>query len=441
MTTAPLVGKQLDSYQLANARLNIYEGAVRSSKTVSSLIRWLRYVRTGPAGPLAMIGRTERTLKRNIIDPLIGMLGPRRCRLVEGAGELYIYGRLIYLAGANNELAKAKIQGLTLAGAYVDEVTTIPESMWRMLGTRLSVPGAKLFGTCNPESPNHWLYTDLQRASVWLDGAGRLHRMAGDDRLNLARFSFRLADNPTLDADYLRALELEYTGLWRRRYILGEWVVAEGSVYDMWDPERHVVPAGRIPHIRRWLASAVDYGTSNPFAALLLGLADDGRLYLVDEWGWDSAKERRQLTDAEYSRRYRAWLTQVPRPEELAGTAVQAVGVTPERHYVDPSAASFKVQLHHDGVTSLSDAVNDVVDGIRIVASQLASGRLLVSDRCKGWIDEAPGYVWDPKAQERGEDAPVKKRDHYLDAGRYGLASTEYLWMREPWKEVTGAAA
>lgn len=439
MSTVPLVGKQRQSVQMATARLNIWEGAVRSSKTVSSILAWLLFVRHGPDGPLLMVGKTERSLRRNIIDPMVQMLGPRRCRLVAGSGVVHLLGRTVYIAGANDEKAKDKIKGLTLAGAYVDEITTMPESMWRMLGTRLSVEGARLYGTTNPESPNHWLHADLQRASTWLDGSGELHRFAGDDRLDMARFSFRLADNPTLSAAYLRALELEYTGLWRRRFILGEWVVAEGAIYSMWDPARHVIPAGKIPHIRRWLACAADYGTSNPFAALVLGLADNGGLYLVDEWRWDSNKERRQLTDSEYSKRYQAWLSKVPRPEELAGAGVQALGVMPERHYIDPSAASFKVQLHHDGITSVSDAVNDVVDGIRIVSSQMASGRLLVSDRCQGWIDEIPGYVWDPKAQERGEDSPVKKNDHSLDAGRYALASTEFLWMREPWEEAKAA--
>src|SRR5699024_6330502 len=124
----PLQGKANQAIDLAEHRLNIWEGSVRSGKTVSSLIAWLLYVRQGPAGNLAMIGRTERTLKRNIIDPLVDWLGPERCRYVAGSGELWITGRRIYLAGANDERAAAKIQGLTLAGAYVDEVTVIPES-------------------------------------------------------------------------------------------------------------------------------------------------------------------------------------------------------------------------------------------------------------------------------------------------------------------------
>ncbi|WP_207944913.1 hypothetical protein [Actinomadura rubrisoli] len=149
MTLIPLVGKQTESVRLATARGNLWEGAVRSSKTVCSILRWLQFVRTGPAGPLMMIGKTERTLKRNIIDPITAMVGKQRCRYRAGVGEVELFGRTIYLAGANDERAAEKLKGLTLAGAYCDEVTTYPQSVFAMLLTRLSVEGAAWFGTAS----------------------------------------------------------------------------------------------------------------------------------------------------------------------------------------------------------------------------------------------------------------------------------------------------
>lgn len=119
--------------------------------------------------------------------------------------------------------------------------------------------------------------------------------------LDLARFSFRLADNPNLDPAYVAAVAAEFTGLWHLRYIEGQWVLAEGAIYDMFDPTPE---AGHItallPRIDRW-ALCVDYGTTNPFVALLLGEGRDGRLYVVREWRWDSKARRRQMTDGEYS--------------------------------------------------------------------------------------------------------------------------------------------
>lgn len=423
MILKPLVGKQRQSVELATARLNIWDGSVRSSKTVSSLLRFLRFVRTAPPGPLLMIGKTERTLKRNIIDPLIEMLGEKRCKFVAGLGELHLLGRVVYVAGAYNEGSVDKIRGMSLVGTYCDELSTYPESFFVMLLTRLSIPGAQLHGTTNPDGPQHWLKVNyLDRARLHLDIDGQLHHRTGPKTLNLHRFSFQLADNPHLTPEYVADVSAEFTGLWYRRLILGEWCLAEGVVYESWDPAKHVVT--KLPEISRWIVLALDYGTTNPFHALLIGLGQDRRLYVGHEWRWDSKEQRGSLSDVQYSERLRAW--------------VNGLGIVPEYTVVDPSAASFRVQLHNDGWSSrLGD--NDVVDGIRDVSSLFATRRLLVSDRCPELIREVPGYAWDPKASAKGEDKPIKVGDHGLDALRYGIRTTRSAWryqLAEPFAEA-----
>jgi hypothetical protein len=171
----------------------------------------------------------------------------------------------------------------------------------------------------------------------------------------------------------------------------------------------------------------VDYGTTNPFAGLLLGLGQANaqgkrRLYLTHEYRYDSRITRRSRTDAEYSADLRAWLDGIPWPG-----APGVVGVRPEWMVVDPSAASFVHQLYRDGL-SPAPANNSVLDGIRQVSSLLATGRLLVHRSCTGWIDEIGGYSWDPKAAAAGEDKPIKAEDHSLDAGRYAIHTTEAAW-------------
>jgi len=420
VTVAPLVDKQRRSVELANARINIWEGSVRSSKTVSSMLRWARYVRTGPPGNLAMIGKTHDTLKRNIIDPMTEMLGENRCRHNRGERELMLLGRRVYLAGANDQKAEDKIRGLTLSGAYVDEVSLLPPGYWAMLLSRLSVDGAKVFGTTNPDNPNHWLMRDyLKRPRVHLrhDGTVAVDRHAD---LDLARFSFRLIDNPTLSDAYVRSLEAEYTGLWRKRFILGAWVLAEGSIYDGFDSEPggpHVITA--LPDIDEWVL-AVDYGTHNPFVALLIGLGADDRIYVAREWRWDSRAKLRQLTDAQYSTELRAWLPGL-RP---------SLGVRPDPTavIVDPSAASFIAQAYRDSWVGVTGADNTVADGLRSVASLLAADRLKVHASCTGLIEEMTGYVWDEKAAEKGEEKPLKIDDHGPDALRYGVMGTRRWW-------------
>ena len=378
---------------LADHRMVICDGSVRSGKSIGADVAWIDLSRNMPNGNLLMIGKTERTLKRNIVDPLIEMLGPQRCRYVGGSGELFICGRRVYLAGANDEGAESKIRGLTLAAAYLDEASTVPESFFTMLLSRLSLEDSRLLATTNPDSPMHWLKKN------YLDRAAELH---------LARFQFRLTDNPYLPASYIEAIKREYTGLWRKRFIDGDWCVAEGAVYEDWNPDRHVVLRSKLPGIRRVLGVGIDVGTTNATRGYLLGVSDEQRprLVVMDEWAPPT------MTDAGFSADFRKWIGN-RRAEWIC---------------VDPSAASFKQQLYADGFSNVMGANNAVVDGIRTVASLLATDGIIVSEHCVELMQEMPSYVWDPKATLRGEDKPMKVNDHSCDALRYVVASTQALW-------------
>ncbi|HEX2317510.1 MAG TPA: hypothetical protein VHJ18_00865 [Streptosporangiaceae bacterium] len=227
--------------------------------------------------------------------------------------------------------------------------------------------------------------------------------------------------NPYLDPAYVSWLKSTYFGLWYRRYMLGHWCFAEGAVFDMFDEQQHVVDI--LPPITQWLCLAVDYGTTNPLDAVLLGLGVDSCLYAVAEWRWDSRLEGRQLTDAEYSRKLREWLRTVKIP------ASSLRGPAPKCMVIDPSATSFKVQAWQDGWT-VTDGVNAVADGIRLVSTLLALGRLKIDRSCKSLLDEIPGYSWSEAHAERGEDVPVKVDDHAVDALRYGIATTRAMWQQ-----------
>jgi len=415
----PLAGKALRTTQLATAAGNLWEGAVRSGKTIGSIMVWLRYIRTGPPGPLLMVGKTERTLKRNVIDVIVQMVGLKRCVFKAGSGEVIIFGRTIYVAGANDERSADKIKGLTLAGAYCDEVTTYPQSFFQMLETRLSVEGAQWFGTTNPEGPNHWLKKEyLDRARLHLRRDGTVVETQDPDAMDLHRFSFVLDDNPTLPEKYVAGLKRSHQGLFFKRYILGEWCLAEGVIFDAFDETRHVVDI--LPEISRWMCVGLDYGTVNPFAALLIGIGTDQRLYVASEYRHDSRVARRQMTDAQYSVGLRRWLSTF----EHRGTK----GVFPSWVFVDPSAASFMTQLWSDGMTGVAKADNDVKDGIRSVGTAFGEDLLSIHRSCTGLLEELPAYVWDSKASEKGEDRPLKVDDHSVDGLRYGLHSSVNEW-------------
>ena len=394
MDIQPLQGKALQALANPSPSIEAYEGAVRSSKTIVTILDWLRFIRNGPSGALAMCGRTERTVINNMVLPMQEMLGRSRVKIKYGTGTVFILGREIHLYGANNEQARTKIQGLTLAGALVDEAGTLPESFIQMLYSRLSIPGAKLWLTANPEGPQHWLKVKwLDKAKLWIDKHGVEHWNDDPNALDLHRYTFVLDDNPSLPPAYVERIKRSYTGMWRLRFVEAEWVVAEGAVYSSWDQERHAIPHASLPRLRRIFMVGIDYGTTNATSAIAFGLGHDGDLYAIDEWRYEASR-----AEVRHSR--------ISAPRSVDGST--GLEARPEWIIIDPAAASFKVQLGQDGIMNVMNGENDVLYGIRTMASLLTSGHLQVSDRCAGLIKEIPGYVWDPKATEKGEDKPMK---------------------------------
>lgn len=249
--------KGLYSIANCNRRINFWEGSVRSSKTICSLVAWIQFVSEAPPGDLLIFGKTERTVKRNILGPLKDMLG-KQFDFKIGSGEATMLGRKILIVGANDERAEAKIRGGTFAGALGDEGSLIPESFIKMLLTRLSVDGARLFLTTNPDSPYHYLKTEL------IDNSD----------IDIIVFHFELDDNPNISDTYKDNIKKEFVGLWYKRFILGLWVMAEGAIYDMWDDEIHLKKAPEDLDQYKKIWASIDYGTSNPCTFGIYGLLE-----------------------------------------------------------------------------------------------------------------------------------------------------------------------
>lgn len=416
-TRQTLSEAQQRSIAQSTARINLWEGAIRSGKTIGSLIRWCHYVshEAPKSGILFLVGQTKDTIARNVLQPLMdpAVFGPISAHIhyTPGADVCIMFGRRVHLVGAKDVKAFGRIRGATSAGAYVDEATLLPNNFLTELLGRMSLKGAKLFATTNPDSPAHWLKREF------IDRARDL---------NMRVFSFTLDDNPSLDPEYVKAIKAEHTGLWFRRLIQGHWVAAEGAIYEMWDPDRHVT--ADIPRIDQWLSVGLDYGTTNPLDALLIGLGrdpDDGltRMYVTSEHRHDPKVARVRLTDVQHSRNVRDWIQNTPRYD---GTP--EVGVQPRFWVIDPSAASFIQQLNHDRIGNITPAKNEVVPGIRTVSSLISADRLRVHPSCTGLIEELPAYSWDDEATKKGEDKPLKVADHACDGLRYGIHTTEPLW-------------
>lgn len=429
-TVKPLMGKALAAFSETDARYIVLEGSVGSGKTIVSVLMWLAHVLHGPPGRLIMVGKTERTVINNVVKPLQAMLGYDRVRLVRGAGTVFICGREVELYGANDDRAADKIQGATLAGAYVDEVVVLPKSFWDMLTGRMRVEGAKIYATCNPGNPEHWMKkTWLNRAKLHIrDDGTRVERhydpsLDEDDSdvVDLHRFTFLMEDNPHLPPEYVRDQKAAHAGnpAYYARYILGKWVAAEGVIYGAFDRARHVIDRADLPTMTRTISAGADYGMNGNTRGLILEIGPsplDGQpaLFLSHAWSPSSKRGAREATSEEQALDYAEWARNRPAPRYL---------------YADPAAKDFRAALAKHGIRNVHKADNSVVPGIRTIASLFAADRLFVVGDAKELIAELATYVWDAKAAEKGEDKPVKVNDHAVDAMRYAIYSARHLWQ------------
>ena len=145
----------------------ICDGAVRSGKTLCTGLSFFCWaMRRFNGESFGLCGKTVGSLRRNLIAGLLGLLGELgfRCedRVSRNQIRVNFGGRenTFYLFGGKDEGSAALIQGVTLAGALLDEVALMPRSFVEQACARCSVEGSRLWFSCNPESPGHWFYRE-----------------------------------------------------------------------------------------------------------------------------------------------------------------------------------------------------------------------------------------------------------------------------------------
>jgi len=373
----------------------ICDGAVRSGKTSMMMIAFVEWAMNRFNGcNFGICGKTVLSTERNIITPftaVVSMAQKYRIRYRRSLMLMTVEGLCktnnFYVFGGKDESSYTLIQGITLSGIFFDEVALMPRSFVEQGITRtLAEDDAKLWFSCNPESPNHWFYTE------WILEAER-HRAK--------HLHFLMTDNPSLSDKAIQRASASFTGVFYDRYILGLWKKAQGLIYPQFSPQKHVIGNADIPQYGTYYIS-VDYGTSNPFSAGLWVLFN-GVAYRIHEYYFDSRKEGYQKTDEQYA-------------DEISRLA----GYFDVRRIVlDPSAASFHVCLRNRGYR-VRPANNDVIDGIMNVSSALQYGRIKIHESCVDLIRELGLYSWDEKA---ADDRPIKENDHACDDLRYFVRS------------------
>ncbi len=387
----------------------ICDGSIRAGKTVAmalSFIFWAmeRYDQMN----FAMCGKTVGAFRRNVWNWLSGVLRAHdyiideqrtlNLAVVRKNGKINYF----YFFGGRDESSQDLIQGMTLAGVFFDEVALMPESFVNQATGRCSVDGAKLWFNCNPESPMHWFLKN------WIK--------KGDVK-RLLHIHFTMDDNLSLSNKVREWYKTSYTGVFYQRFILGLWVMAQGSIYkDCWSDELYFDEQKRNwiyqnkRMFRRYIS--IDYGTVNPMT--FLDIWDDGdTAWVMREYYWDSRKDGNYEKD---NGQYGDDLMEFIKAGDHMPTAV----------IIDPSAESFKAEMRNRGLRAKEtvptiNADNSVLEGIRNVAKLLARRKIRIyREDCPMLVHEMTAYVWDDKAiQQTGKERPLKMADHTCDALRY----------------------
>lgn len=388
--------------------LNILEGAVRSGKTWAMHPKMLQLLRYDVGGLKIITGQSKQTVYNNILNDLFTVLGKGNYSYNRQSGELSLMGDQWFVIGARDEGSEKMIRGSTIGICYSDELTKMPKSFLMMLLTRLSLDGSRFYGTTNPDNPFHYLKTDIIDNPDYAD--------------LLWKAKFTLNDNPNISPQFKSDLHRMFKGVFYRRFILGEWVMAEGAIYGSSLDGANLFNESSRPiglyndggYQSRIIA--VDYGTTNP---MVFGeILDDGRrLWQIGEYYWDSVKEMKQKTDDEYAEDLKEFIEASP-VRRLDNVKV----------IVDPSAASFKLACRAKGLYVV-DADNDVEEGIKKTSMMLASKRYMIhKDNCPHTQEELMNYSWDEKKAMRGLEEPIKKNDHCADMVRYGINTHVHEW-------------
>lgn len=366
----------------------ICDGAVRSGKTVCmslSFVLWAFARFDG--GDFAICGKTIRSVRRNVLVPLMSLLKNQGFICEEKVSANYVdisyhdKKNRFYLFGGRDEGSASLIQGMTLSGVMFDEAALLVRSFVEQALARCSVEGSKFWFNCNPEFPKHWFYTE------WIQKR---------KEKNALYLHFTMQDNPSLSKEMIKRYESLYSGTFYERFVLGKWVAAEGLVYPFMSDITAFCdePKGGFDEY----VVSCDYGTVNPASFGLWG-RQSTVWYRIDEYYFDSRREGNQKTDEEH---YEGLL-------KLVGDR------NVERITVDPSAASFIELIRRKGKFAVYPAENNVLDGIRRVSTALKQGEINICRACTDIIREFGLYRWD----SNGRDAPVKENDHAMDDMRY----------------------
>ena len=388
----------------SDAWINICDGSVRSGKTIACNARWIEFLEKSKSDEFLISGKSSQSLRRNVIRPLLKMLNNehKEYHYHKRDGELEIEDKLCYVMGFNDEKAVDVIAGMSVGGWLADEIARCPQSAVEMAISRCSDSGAKMFWNTNPDSPYHYIFTNYINNKELLESG------------TVKTFKFLLDDNPNLDPQYVKELKRvnQKSEVFYKRNILGQWVIAEGAIYDMFSVKKHVFK--KLPFDIHTINICCDYGVSTVTTFGVMGIHKDentGNSYaLLEETYYDKEEIGVAQSDSE-------------RVDDLVNLQNKYDLNETNTVYLPHDAASLKTACEKDERIKMKveTYAPNTYEDIKVIQDLFAREKFLIHQDCTNSISQAQTYSWDKKAQQRGEDRPLKINDHCPDMWRGGI--------------------
>ena len=320
-----------------------------------------------------MCAKSLTTLKRNCLILLEELVGAKNFKFSIAAKEGYLFGRRVLLEGANDVRSESKIRGLTLQGAYCDELTQFPEDFFAMLLSRLRVPGAKLIATTNPDNPNHWL------KKKYIDRA---------DELDFLDVKFLVDDNTTLDPEYVENIKCEYTGVFYDRFILGLWKAAEGAIYRQFADDTEKFLLDKPPDDIIFATMGMDFGgNGSAHAIICTGFSKQyKKIVILDEYYRKEVISPKQLERdvCDFVRRCQSRYN----VHDLYCDSAEQVLIKG----IKTAAASEKLTLNVHNARK-----GPITDRIRFYSMIMSQGRFFILRHCRRVVEAFQSAVWDSR--------------------------------------------
>lgn len=373
--------KQKDFWNNSNSRWNIKSGATRSGKTYLDYYMIPRRIRaTKNNGLIVLLGNTQGTLERNILDPLRNIWGKGLVGIISSNNKVKLFGKEAYALGADKKNAVTKIQGAGIEYCYGDEVTTWSEDVFNMLKSRLDKPNSLFDGTCNPDNPQHWFKKFL------------------DSDANIYHQHYTIDDNPFLTPKFVEELKKEYSGtVYYNRFILGQWMRAEGAIYRLFadDPKKYKTSLGFNEYtgicnqIFETINIGVDFGgnkSNHTFVATGITRNFQKVIILVSE---------KHKADTDPDELNTLFINFVRRVQMMYGKIDAAYCDSAEQVLI----RGFKTAiLKNDIHISIKNSLKiEIVNRIRLVASLIATNRFFYTDDSITVKEALCQAVWDEK--------------------------------------------